>query len=67
MYSVCCPTYESASLRMFKLGRTEAIRSTSNQSLKFVQAMDDKSKQVRRRLQDVCDITRLTEILNQTR
>ncbi|KAK2840763.1 hypothetical protein Q7C36_012342 [Tachysurus vachellii] len=45
IYGVCCATYESASLRMFKLGRTEAIRSTSTESLKFVQAMDDKSKQ----------------------
>ncbi|XP_030636835.1 carnitine O-acetyltransferase [Chanos chanos] len=45
MYQVCCPTYESASLRMFKLGRTEAVRSTSIESLKFVQAMDDQSVQ----------------------
>ncbi|KAI4878141.1 hypothetical protein NFI96_007717 [Prochilodus magdalenae] len=45
MYQVCCPTYESASLRMFKLGRTEAIRTTSTESVKFVQAMDDQSKQ----------------------
>ncbi|XP_026867113.2 carnitine O-acetyltransferase isoform X1 [Electrophorus electricus] len=45
MYQTCCPTYESASLRMFKLGRTEAIRSTSTESHRFVQAMDDVSKQ----------------------
>ncbi|XP_017551917.1 carnitine O-acetyltransferase [Pygocentrus nattereri] len=45
MYKMCCPTYESASLRMFKLGRTEAIRTTSTESVKFVQAMDDQSKQ----------------------
>lgn len=60
IYDVCCPTYESASLRMFKLGRTEAIRSTSTESLKFVQAMDDKSKQVRQSMRDACDIICLT-------
>lgn len=42
---------------MFKLGRTEAIRSTSNESLKFVQAMDDKSKQVRQSVQDILCLT----------
>ncbi|XP_042618606.1 carnitine O-acetyltransferase-like [Cyprinus carpio] len=45
MYQTCCPTYESASLRMFKLGRTEAIRSTTTESLQFTKAMDDPSKQ----------------------
>uniref|UniRef100_A0A8B9LFC0 Carnitine O-acetyltransferase n=1 Tax=Astyanax mexicanus TaxID=7994 RepID=A0A8B9LFC0_ASTMX len=49
IYNMCCPTYESASLRMFKLGRTEAIRTTSTESLKFVQAMDNKDKQVRQK------------------
>uniref|UniRef100_A0A8C1DL55 Carnitine O-acetyltransferase n=1 Tax=Cyprinus carpio carpio TaxID=630221 RepID=A0A8C1DL55_CYPCA len=37
----CCPTYESASLRMFRLGRTDTIRSMSIDSDKFVKAMDD--------------------------
>uniref|UniRef100_A0A8C8K1N8 Choline/carnitine acyltransferase domain-containing protein n=1 Tax=Oncorhynchus tshawytscha TaxID=74940 RepID=A0A8C8K1N8_ONCTS len=41
MYKMCCSTYESASLRMFALGRTDTIRSCSNESLKFVQAMED--------------------------
>uniref|UniRef100_A0A6Q2X426 Carnitine O-acetyltransferase n=1 Tax=Esox lucius TaxID=8010 RepID=A0A6Q2X426_ESOLU len=41
MYKMCCSTYETASLRMFALGRTDTIRSCSNESLKFVQAMDD--------------------------
>ncbi|MED6286603.1 hypothetical protein CHARACLAT_007749 [Characodon lateralis] len=50
MYSICCPTYESATLRMFKYGRTEAIRSTTVDSLKFVQAMQDPSKQNTERL-----------------
>ncbi|XP_064379815.1 carnitine O-acetyltransferase isoform X2 [Dromaius novaehollandiae] len=47
MYGHACATYESASLRMFRLGRTDTIRSTSVDSLKFVQAMDkpDKSDQ----------------------
>ncbi len=46
MYQTFCPTYESASLRMFKLGRTEAIRSTTSESLQFTKAMDDPSKHV---------------------
>uniref|UniRef100_A0A8C2L0E5 Zgc:154046 n=1 Tax=Cyprinus carpio TaxID=7962 RepID=A0A8C2L0E5_CYPCA len=46
MYQTCCPTYESASLRMFRLGRTEAIRSTTTESLQFTKAMDDPSKHV---------------------
>uniref|UniRef100_A0A8C1NJE6 Carnitine O-acetyltransferase n=1 Tax=Cyprinus carpio TaxID=7962 RepID=A0A8C1NJE6_CYPCA len=40
----CCPTYESASLRMFRLGRTDTIRSMSIDSDKFVKAMDDPAK-----------------------
>lgn len=44
MYQTFCPTYESASLRMFKLGRTETIRSTTSESLQFTKAMDDPSK-----------------------
>lgn len=46
MYHICCSTYESASLRMYRLGRTDTIRSTSKDSLRFVQAMDDPSKSV---------------------
>uniref|UniRef100_A0A8C9WYZ4 Carnitine O-acetyltransferase n=1 Tax=Sander lucioperca TaxID=283035 RepID=A0A8C9WYZ4_SANLU len=41
MYNMCCSTYESASLRMFKYGRTDAIRATTADSFKFVQAMQD--------------------------
>ncbi|XP_074871941.1 carnitine O-acetyltransferase isoform X2 [Carettochelys insculpta] len=44
MYGQACATYESASLRMFCLGRTDTIRSASVDSLKFVQAMDNPSK-----------------------
>lgn len=47
MYDACCSTYESASLRMFKYGRTDAIRSATADSLKFVQAMQDPAKKVR--------------------
>ncbi|XP_053138335.1 carnitine O-acetyltransferase isoform X2 [Hemicordylus capensis] len=46
MYGQACATYESASLRMFRLGRTDTIRSASVDSLKFVQAMDDLNKQL---------------------
>lgn len=47
MYGHACATYESASLRMFRLGRTDTIRSTSVDSLKFVQSMDSPDKSVR--------------------
>ncbi|XP_036384439.1 carnitine O-acetyltransferase-like isoform X1 [Megalops cyprinoides] len=47
MYQTCCSTYESASLRMFRLGRTDTIRSASIDSLNFVRGMDDPTKQVR--------------------
>lgn len=46
MYDACCSTNETASLRMFKYGRTDAIRVTTVDSLKFVQAMQDSTKQV---------------------
>lgn len=45
MYGRACATYESASLRMFLLGRTDTIRSASVQSLEFVQGMEDSAKQ----------------------
>ncbi|KAM9338278.1 carnitine O-acetyltransferase [Symphorus nematophorus] len=45
MYRRCCATYESASLRMFRLGRTDTIRSASNAAAAFVKAFDDPSKQ----------------------
>uniref|UniRef100_A0A8D0L9N8 Carnitine O-acetyltransferase n=1 Tax=Sphenodon punctatus TaxID=8508 RepID=A0A8D0L9N8_SPHPU len=45
MYGEACASYESASLRMFRLGRTDTIRSASVDSLKFVQAMDNAGKQ----------------------
>uniref|UniRef100_A0A7N6BWT8 Carnitine O-acetyltransferase n=1 Tax=Anabas testudineus TaxID=64144 RepID=A0A7N6BWT8_ANATE len=45
LYQRCCATYESASLRMFRRGRTDTIRSASNASAAFVQAFDDPSKQ----------------------
>ncbi|KAK5871236.1 hypothetical protein PBY51_004128 [Eleginops maclovinus] len=50
MYNICCSTYESASLRMFKYGRTDVVRSTTADSFKFVQAMQDPSKQNTERL-----------------
>ncbi|XP_077377770.1 carnitine O-acetyltransferase-like isoform X2 [Festucalex cinctus] len=50
MYSTCCATYESASLRMFKYGRTDVLRVTTKDSLTFVQAMQDPTKQNTERL-----------------
>uniref|UniRef100_A0AAR2K351 Choline/carnitine acyltransferase domain-containing protein n=1 Tax=Pygocentrus nattereri TaxID=42514 RepID=A0AAR2K351_PYGNA len=44
-YKRCCATYESASLRMFKLGRTDTIRSATSDSANFVKTMDDPVKQ----------------------
>ncbi|XP_028312308.1 carnitine O-acetyltransferase [Gouania willdenowi] len=44
MYKLCCSTYESASLRMFKYGRTDGIRATTEDSLQFVQAMQNPAK-----------------------
>ena len=46
IYNISCSIYESASLRMFKYGRTDAIRSTTVDSFHFVQAMQDPAKQV---------------------
>ncbi|XP_038600981.1 carnitine O-acetyltransferase isoform X1 [Tachyglossus aculeatus] len=43
IYGQSCSTYESASLRMYHLGRTDTIRSASIHSLAFVKAMDDAS------------------------
>ncbi|ELK07262.1 Carnitine O-acetyltransferase [Pteropus alecto] len=43
IYGHACATYESASLRMFHLGRTDTIRSASMDSLTFVKSMDDSS------------------------
>ncbi|XP_053195749.1 carnitine O-acetyltransferase isoform X2 [Scomber japonicus] len=45
LYQRCCATYESASLRMFRLGRTDTIRSASSASAAFVKAFDDPSRQ----------------------
>ncbi|XP_056444090.1 carnitine O-acetyltransferase isoform X1 [Gadus chalcogrammus] len=39
-----CSTYESASLRMFRLGRTDTIRSASTDSSNFAKAFDDPGK-----------------------
>ncbi|XP_071773646.1 carnitine O-acetyltransferase [Centroberyx gerrardi] len=45
LHQRCGSTYESASLRMFRLGRTETIRSASIDSANFAKAFDDPSKQ----------------------
>uniref|UniRef100_A0A672K8J2 Carnitine O-acetyltransferase-like n=1 Tax=Sinocyclocheilus grahami TaxID=75366 RepID=A0A672K8J2_SINGR len=76
-YKCCCPTYESASLRMFRLGRTDTIRSTSIDSAKFVKAMDDPAKHAIRgqaidrhmlglKLQAIEDLAALPEIFMDT-
>ncbi|XP_034025660.1 carnitine O-acetyltransferase-like isoform X2 [Thalassophryne amazonica] len=45
MNNMCCSTYETASLRIFKYGRTDGIRVTTMDSVRFVQAMGDSAKQ----------------------
>lgn len=42
-YNVSRPTYESASTRKFKLGRTETCRSVSEESVAWCKAMEDPS------------------------
>uniref|UniRef100_A0A7N6BXR0 Choline/carnitine acyltransferase domain-containing protein n=1 Tax=Anabas testudineus TaxID=64144 RepID=A0A7N6BXR0_ANATE len=82
MYNTCCSTYESASLRMFKYGRTDAICSTTVEAFKFVQAMQDPAKQVLLRravhgqaidrhllglkMQSITDLTSMPEIFMDT-
>uniref|UniRef100_A0AAQ5ZF64 Choline/carnitine acyltransferase domain-containing protein n=1 Tax=Amphiprion ocellaris TaxID=80972 RepID=A0AAQ5ZF64_AMPOC len=46
-YRSVCPTFDIASQRMFRGGRTEFIRSPTNQALKFVLAFDDPTVSVR--------------------
>lgn len=41
MYGRLPKTYEAASTRMYKGGRTETIRTASNEALAFVKVMDD--------------------------
>lgn len=50
MYGCLNATCETASLRMFHLGRTETIRSASQEALEMVQAMDDPSRQAEEKL-----------------
>lgn len=46
MFSRPPVVYESAQTRKYQLGRTEVIRSTSNEALAWVQAMHDTSGKV---------------------
>ncbi|XP_033740460.1 carnitine O-palmitoyltransferase 1, liver isoform-like isoform X1 [Pecten maximus] len=39
-----CLTYESSMTRLYKEGRTETVRSCTNESCEFVRSMDDPSK-----------------------
>jgi hypothetical protein len=41
------PTYESAQTRKYRLGRTEVIRSTTEEALQWYKAMEDPSLSVR--------------------
>jgi len=45
-----CATYESASTRMFRLGRTETVRSCSVDTVAFTKAWDDKDIKLNEKL-----------------
>nr|XP_060625877.1 carnitine O-palmitoyltransferase 1, liver isoform isoform X1 [Anolis sagrei ordinatus] len=45
-----CLTYEASMTRLFKEGRTETVRSCTTQSCKFVQAMDDPSETLEKKV-----------------
>lgn len=47
VHSEVCPACDIASQRMFRGGRTEFIRSPTNQTLKFILAFDDPEVSVR--------------------
>lgn len=59
-------TYESAQTRKFQLGRTEVIRSASNESKKWAESMLDPEQSVRPmvRTNKVYALTSLYRILN---
>uniref|UniRef100_A0A8C6M411 Carnitine O-acetyltransferase b n=1 Tax=Nothobranchius furzeri TaxID=105023 RepID=A0A8C6M411_NOTFU len=50
VHNEVCPACDIASQRMFQGGRTEYIRSPTNQALKFILAFDDRSESVRHAL-----------------
>lgn len=45
------PTYESAQTRKYRLGRTEVIRSTTNEALAWYKSMEDSSRSDSERLE----------------
>uniref|UniRef100_A0A8D3C425 Choline/carnitine acyltransferase domain-containing protein n=1 Tax=Scophthalmus maximus TaxID=52904 RepID=A0A8D3C425_SCOMX len=50
VHSEVCPACDIASQRMFRGGRTEYIRSPTNQTLKFILAFDDPTREVKLQL-----------------
>ncbi|RUS17363.1 hypothetical protein BC937DRAFT_90074 [Endogone sp. FLAS-F59071] len=50
-YGRSTPTYESASVRAFKHGRTETVRSCSVESVKFTETWEDKHAELARKLE----------------
>ncbi|XP_066579830.1 carnitine O-palmitoyltransferase 1, muscle isoform isoform X1 [Amia ocellicauda] len=46
-----CLTYEASMTRLFREGRTETVRSCTNESTAFVRAMEDSNKTSQERLQ----------------
>lgn len=45
MHGKCGATYESGSLRRYRFGRTETIRSCTNEALQFSRTFSSKSKE----------------------
>ncbi|GAA5809971.1 hypothetical protein MFLAVUS_003386 [Mucor flavus] len=50
-YGKSCPTYESASTRKFRAGRTETVRSCSVETVDFTKAWDDKDINMSKKLE----------------
>lgn len=49
-YGKSCPTYESASTRKFRAGRTETVRTCSVDTVAFTKAWEDKDKSMSEKL-----------------
>ncbi|KAG5455762.1 MAG: Choline/Carnitine o-acyltransferase-domain-containing protein [Olpidium bornovanus] len=47
LFMVPCPTYETASTRVFRHGRTETVRVCSVDSVKFTESFDNGTKEER--------------------
>uniref|UniRef100_A0AAR2JKB1 Choline/carnitine acyltransferase domain-containing protein n=1 Tax=Pygocentrus nattereri TaxID=42514 RepID=A0AAR2JKB1_PYGNA len=65
-YKRCCATYESASLRMFKLGRTDTIRSATNIFITAIRGQAIDRHLLGLKLQAIEDLSALPDIFMDT-